>query len=517
MSSLLRKGVLLPVKGVNFSVPSSFIEDGQSFAVNMRYDKGLLRKRPGKTTVGAQTPDSDQIMGYGVLEHSSGTKSLLRASKRKIQRLNGTTWETISIISFAGGDEDFFSFANVTESNLIISTNYVNVMYKWGGSGNQVLLGGSPPKAKYLAYVTPYLLAAYTDDGVTVEPWRVAWSDTSNPEVWTGGNTGEALVTDEPSIIQNIAKLNEFAAVYKKQSLAIGIKVDPPDIFRFETIKTGIGLASPRAFADVEGQHYFMGHNDFHVWNGIRVESIGNAVREHVFSRINRSKINRCFAIHVQEQTEVWFFILTSSDTWPTEVWKYNYRLGFWSFDTCDNITAGIKWENTTSLTWDNLVGTWDQQQVSWDGFASSTSWEEIMFGRSNGLSQKVDYTITDDAGVAVEGKFESKDFTAGIEGQPVFEFGARWLKLDLWAKGPGKLYVDYSDDFGSTWTNIPWQASQAYVDLTGVMTKYEWYFDIWTEHIRFRMRNAESNETFYLEKFYPYYLNREEIETYRT
>ena len=512
---LLRKGVLLPAKGVNFAIPSTFVEDQQAFAENMRYDKGLMRKRPGKTTVGAQTPNSDQIMGYGLLQLSSGSKHLVRASKRSIQRLNTgtTTWETISIVSFTSGDEDFFSFANVTEANRLVSTNFKEAPYKWGGSGNQALLGGSPPKAKYAAYLTPYLLLAYTDDGVSVEPWRAAWCDTDNSEVWSGGNSGEALLTHEPSPIQNIAKLNEYAAVYKKDSLYAGIRVDPPDIFRFgDPVKTGVGLAAPKAFAEAEGFHYFMSSNDFYRWNGNRLEPIGAAVREHIFSRINKSKIARCFALHVQEQTEVWFFILTSSDSWPTEVWKYNYRFGFWYFDECAGITAGIKWENSTSITWNDIVGTWDQQQTSWDGFSTGVGTEEIMLGNSAGLSAKLDYTTTNDFGSAVEGRFISKDFIADSN-----ELGARWMRLDLWAKGPGKLYVDYSDDFGSNWTNIPWQSSQSYADLTGVIAKYEWYFDVWANNIRFRMRNAESNETFYLQQFFPYYLNRGEEVTYRS
>lgn len=511
---LLRKGVLLPSKGVNFAIPPTFIEDQQAFAENMRYEKGIMRKRAGKTTVGAQTPDADQVMGYGLLQLSSGTKHLVRASKKRVQRFVAatSTWETISILTHTSDEEDFFSFANVTESNLIVSSNYKNPMYKWPGSGNQVLLGGSPPKAKYLTYVSPYLLAAYTDDGASVEPWRIAWCDTDNPEVWSSGNAGEALVADEPSPIQNIAKINEHVAVYKLDSLAIGLRVDPPDVFRFETIKTGIGLASPRAFADAEGQHYFMGRNDFYVWNGIRVESIGAAVREHIFSRLNTAYVARCFAIHVQEQTEVWFFILTSSDTWPTEVWKYNYRFGFWYFDSCANITAGIRWSNISSPSWNDLTGTWDQQQTSWDGLANGTGTEEIMLGTSSGLSAKLDYTVTDDQGTAVNARFISKDFSADS-----YEMGARWLKLDVWAKGPGKLYMDYSSDFGSNWITIPWTTSQNYADLTGVMQKFEWYFDIWATQVRFRFRNSESNEPFYIQQFFPYYLNREEAHTHRT
>lgn len=513
---LLRKGVLLPAKGVNFAIPGTFVEDQQAFAENMRYDRGWMRKRPGKTTLGGQTPDADQIMGYGVLRLSSGTRHLLRASKRVIQHYKPVTdtWETISIISggFTSGDEDFMAFADVTEYEAIVSSNFKDPMYLWGGSGNQTLLGGSPPKAKYLTYVTPYLLAAYIDDGINVNPWKVQWPDTDDPETWVGGNSGSALLTDEASPIQNIAKLNEYAAAYKKDSLVVGVKVDPPDIFRFETVKTGIGLLASRAFADAEGHHYFMGKNDFYRWNGIRVESIGAAVREYIFSRINTAKIDRCFAMHVQEQTEVWFFILTSSGNWPTEVWKYNYRFGFWYFDECASMTAGIKWVNVVSPTWDDLAGTWDQQQTSWDGLASGQGTEQIVFGSSSGLSAKLDYTVTDDQGSEVEARFISKDFSADS-----FEFGARWLKLDLWAKGPGVLYMDYSTDGGSNWINIPWQSSQKYVDLDGVVRKYEWYFDVWASKIRFRFRNSESNKTFFMQQFTPYYLNREELATYRS
>lgn len=510
---LLRKGVLIPIKGIDFSKPATFIDDRNGFPTNMRYYRSELRKRPGKTVQGGVTNDGSQVMGLGRLELSSGSKHLVRASKRHIERLNTSTglWEVISIITYNSGDEDFFSFTTVTEDGLLISTNYIDAPYRWPGSGNQVLLGGSPPKAKYAAYLSPYTLLAYTNDGTSVEPWRVAWSDTNNPNAWSGGNSGEALLSDEPSVIQNIANLNEFIAAYKKDSLYLGRKVDPPDIFIFERIKTGIGLGAPRAFADAEGQHYFMGANDFFVWNGIRVDSIGESVRDEVFSRINREKINRCFAVHVQELNEVWFFVVIAGNSWPTEVWKYQYRLGFWYFDTCDQLTAAIKWERINTVAWNDATGTWDQAQSVWDASATVADWEDIMFGASDGFCAKLDYTTTNDRGTAVSSSFITKDFVADT-----LEKNKRWLRFDVWGRGPGKLYVDYSTDFGSNWTNIPYTSSQQYVDLTSVSRKYEFYLDIWAEQIRFRLRNAESSETIYITNLYPYYLDQEEVQTYR-
>ncbi len=510
---LLRKGVLIPSEGVDYSKPALFIPERGGFPQNMRFYREAMRKRPGKAFLGGQISDASHITGYGKLELSSGSKHLVRTSKTAFERFNTSTlaWDSISNTPFTGGDEDFFSMVNVTEDDLLIVTNYVDAIRKWPGSGNNAALGGSPPRAKYGCYLSPYILLAYINQGGVVSPWKIQWNDTNAPETWSGGNSGSALVSDEPSPIQNIGKLNEFVAVYKKESLALGRKVDTSDIFLFPTIRTGIGLAAPRAFADAEGQHYFMGANDFYVWNGARVESIGSAVRDEVFSQIDRQKINRCFAIHIQELNEVWFFIVVAGGTWPTQVWKYNYRRGFWYVDTCDLLTAAIKWERINSQSWDDDSGTWDEAQDVWDAGTSIANWEDIVFGSSTGYSLNLDYTTTDDNGSAVSAQFVSKDYTGDL-----LEFNKRWLQLDVWAKGPGKLYIDYSIDEGDNWVNIPYTSSQAYIQLTSVYTKTEMYFDKLAEKIRFRFRNAESDETFYLRNFYPYYLNRDQIATRR-
>lgn len=510
---LLRKGVLLPVEGVDFSKPATFISDRAGFSQNMRYDRALMRKRPGKTLLGSQVSDATQIMGLGKLELNSQVKYVVRASKAKLQRYNTSSedWEDISATAFTGGDEDFFSFATVTESGLLIITNGYDRIRKWDGGGNAALLGGSPPFAKYCTYLSPYLLLAYTDDGVDPNPWNVQWCDTDNPENWTTGNSGATLLSYEPSPIQNIANLNEFVAGYKKESLWLGRKVDPPDIFVFEPIKTGVGLGAPRAFADAEGTHYFMGLNDFFAWNGPRVESIGSAVREEVFSRINRQKIKRCFANHIQELNEVWFYVVIAGYDWPTEIWKYNYRNSFWYFDTCSELTSAIRWERTNTLSWADATGTWDEAQTAWDAGVTVASWEDIVFGDADGYTHVLDYTTTNDNGVAVSSYFITKDFIG-----ETMEFAERWLRFDVWAKGPGKLWVDYSTDFGSNWTSIPYTSSQSYADLDSVMRKHEWYMDVWAEQIAFRLRNDQTGETMYLQSMYPYYLNREEVAAYR-
>jgi hypothetical protein len=508
---LLRKGIVMPVKGIDFSLPATFISDQSGFPKNMYYYRGELRKRPGKTLVGSAI-SGGQIMGMARLELNTGIKYLVRSSKTAIEKYNTSTlvWEAISASPFTGGDDDFFSFATVTEDGLlIVSNNGIGGLRQWPGYGNTSLLGGSPPKAKFMAYLSPYLLLANVDDGVNINPWKVQWCDTGDCQKWTGGNSGAQVLGDEPSPIMNIVKLNEFAGVYKKDSLWLGQKVSTTDVFQFSCTKTGIGLSASRAIAEAEGIHYFMAANDFYAWNGMQPSSIGAPVREEVFGKIDRKKIQRCFAIHVQELTEIWFFVICAGDSWPKEVWKYNYRNTFWYYDTCSELTAAIKWEKILSETWhDDTPGTWDEALDRWDSGDSIAAWEEVVFGGSDGNTQKIDYTKADDCGSAVEGIFETKDFIGNS-----LELNTRWLQIDFWARGsPGaKLFVDYSTDGGSIWKNIPYSSSKAYIELTESAVQYHLYFDVYAPQARFRVRNAESGEIFYVRAFYPFYLSKEQ------
>lgn len=502
---LLRKGVLLPSKGVDWSQPSTFIDDRAGFPQNMRFLQNEIAKRPGKTLYGSAAISGGQIMGLGVLELAT-TKYLVRGSKTSLEKYNTSTaaWDSISVSALTGGDDDLLSFATVTEDGLLIITNGVDAVRKWTGSGNTASLGGTPPKARYACYLSPYLILAYTDDGTGAVPWQVQWCDTNDPETWVGGNSGSDLLSREPSPIQNIARLNEYAAIYKKESLWLGRKVETSDIFMFDCAKTGIGLAAPRAFAEADGAQYFLGANDIYVWNGGQPQSIGGPVRDYLFAQLDRGKINRCFSVHARAYNEIWFFIVLSGQTWPTVIWKYNYKTGFWYYDTCDALTAAINWEKTSTKTWDDMTETWDASIVTWDQSSTVAKWEETVLGMSTGYTSFVDESVANDLGVAVSAQFVTKAYTGDV-----LEFNKRWLQLDLWARGSSgaKLYVDYSIDGGSTWLNIAYDSSTAYITLTAVTSMYRIYFDVISDYIQFRFRNAESGEIFYLRNFYPYYV----------
>lgn len=507
---LLRKPVLLPTKGRDHSVPATLLDDRYGFSENMEARQGEMVKRQGKTIYGsAPAASASPILGYGVLELNSLSKYLVRATKSKIEKYDTSSggWESISLADLTGGEDDLINFTVVSENGLLLSTNRLNNIRKWPGSGYMSDLGGSPPKASFMTYISPYVLLADVDDGISRNPWKIQWSDTGYPEIWSGGNSGAVVLGSEPSPIKNIARIDEFAAVYKKNSLWIGRKVDTADVFRFDMQKSGIGIASSRAFTDVNGIHYFMSTNDFYAWNGgSQVQSIGRAVRDKVFTELDYSKIGRCFAFHARGLKEIWFFVVTAGNSWPTVVWRYRYDTGCWYKDTCSEITAAIIWQKTAGITWDDGSGSWDDDIGPWDSGTKTQDSDELILGDSSGQSLKVDLNSYNDLGLVIKAVHETVDFFANK-----FEYNERWLEFHFWAKGPGTLRIYYSTDNGDTWVNIPYSSANSAFSLTEKYTKYESYLDTVSPKIRFRFIEKTLKGTVYLRYFMPFWVEREE------
>lgn len=478
--AFLKKGIFLPSRGIDHSRPATFLNDENGFPQNMTFDKGDIRSRYGRSLFGSAAISGGQVMGYGKLELASGSKYLLRASKTDLEKYNILTdvWDDIAVTPFTGGNDDYFDFAVVSESDLIVIANGVNNLRKWTGEGNQQALGGSPGIAKTLCYLSPYLLAGNLIEDGEANPWKVKWTNNDAPEDWSGGNAGSQILSNsgDNSGVRRLLRLNEYAAGYKENSLWLG-RLDVSDAVNFECVKTGIGLYGKNSVAEgPQGIHYFMGQNDFYAWDGTSPIDIGKSIRDYVFAKsyLDKSKAARFFAVHHAAQKEIWFHVVPTGQTYCSEVWKYNYQYGIWYYDTVTTLTAGI------DFTDDNAV-------------------DRVILGDSDGYSYEEDTDTWDDNSVAVSCRLDTKDFTDG------FERMQRWLQIQFWAKGVGTIYVDYSIDRGTNWTSL----SSATLQNTMPTAPITMYFDIIASHIRFRFRNASSEEYFYLRKFYPFYLHR--------
>lgn len=505
----LRKPDLLPIKGTDFSIPSTYLPEGNNFPQNLQYFRGELIKRPGRSVLGSISIGAKKILHLAVFELTTGSVRLIRHTKTNVMQYNSGTgaWDDITGINdLLGADTDFFSSAVITESDLyVFVNNKVDNVKKYSDGGAIQNLGGSPPKASCIEYLTPYVLLGDLIESGNPFPFKIRWCDTGQPEVWTGGASGSQLLSDEPSGIRAIKKLRNYAMVYKEKSVYRGAKVSTSSVFDFQPFSFGKGLYSPRALADNGLMHFYMGLNDFHSNDGIRINDIGKPIREYLFNRLNRAVSSTCHAVHMETYKEIWFYVTIVGMDYPTEVWKYNYEMEFWYFDTVLNCittalykqTGFISWDQDTPGTWDQAVGTWDDQQGVTDSPLP-------VFGHDTGFVNRLDIGTFNDLNLAVDSRVDTKDY-CGLD-QNGLERDSRWMQLDVWAKGSSlKLY--YSTDYGSNWTFV----SENTLDPNKV-EKSTFWFDFIAPHVRFRLQQDGLGKNLVLRGLQPYLLDAGEI-----
>ena len=506
----LRKGELLPVKGQDLSIPSLYLPEGYGFPENMQFERGELRKRDGRSTLGSQAIGAAKILHLATFEQSTGTIRLMIHTKRNLLKYNTSSglFEDVTGVDFSGGDTDYFDSCTVAESDLYIMTNYADNVRKY--EDDKLIsedLGGSPQKAKCCEYMTPYVFLANREEGGLAIPTKGKWCDTGDPENWSTGNAGSQLFTDDTTPIKRVKKLANYLMIYKGGMSYRGRLVSTSDVFDFTILSVDRGLYGPRAIAEAQGIHFYMGTSDFHANNSVRIEDIGGPVREYIFNRVNREAADSCFAVHVEMYKEIWFYITTVGNSHPTEVWKYKYDQNFWYKDTVQNTLTGCNYRVISSLAWDDVPDVWDNQAFKWDDISGQSSAPIQVFGNDVGIVQRLNSTVRNDAGVAIQARQETKDYcglgNGGVIGP---EQDQRWLQADFWASGT-TVDISYSLDFGQTWTFIETKT------LTSNMAKHTVYLDIIAPNIRFRFQNDSLTGYFTFRSFIPYYLDSGEIE----
>jgi hypothetical protein len=506
----LRKGELLPVKGFDLSIPSLYLKEGYGSPINMQYARGQMRKRDGKSQFGKPSIGNINFLHMDSFRLSTMIQRLIAHTKRHVyEYVTGSDSfnDLTGINDLTGGDTDYFDSCTVPEFDWYLFTNYVDNIRKITDVGNSANLGGNPPKARCIEYMTPYVFIANLNDGGLAIPTKGAWCDTGDPETWIGNNAGSHLFTDDTTEIQRVKKMGEYLFVYKAGMTYRGWLVATADVFNFITHSMDRGLYSPRALVDADGKHFYMGTSDFHTNNGVRIDDIGGPIREFVFNRLNRSAYKSCFAMMVDEFKEVWFFVTVTGNDYPTEVWKYKYDLGFWYMDTVENVLCGTNYKRTSDIRWIDLIGTWLEQNWKWSDQSGQADTPFQVFGNDSGICLKRDPRSFIDGTDVYTARQETRDYCGlGDSGQIGIEDDQEWYQLDFWASG-SSVDIYYSLDEGSTWKYIKTKT------LTQKMEKHSVFFDVISPTIRFRFENLDPMGYFTFRSLIPYYLSSGNLE----
>lgn len=508
----IKQGALLLTAGLDVSKPAEYISSQSASEVkNMSLDRSLLSKRYGTTVRGAVIGDaSPRIMG-GREVTIDDVKYNIRIGLDKIERYNtGTSaWVDITGTDLTGTSVDLVDTAIplLSGSPILVIANGVDALRKWTGTGNTANLGGTPPVPKFIQEYKTYLVCANIRGGIDI-PQRVQWSDTADPETWSGGNSGAVDLIEDGEEITGLGIFGDYICVHKKTSIYLGYLVSTSAIFRFDRKNTEIGTIANASIVNIPtGEQVFLGYDGIHIFNGVTAPLIMSPINDEIRDFLNKEYAYRAWGLLVQDEDEVWIGVPIGDQEIGETVYKYNYKTGACYKDTRTGINIAWRASSSAGLTWDDFADgvTWDSITDRWDSGQLGALSGEIHFGDSSGYTTVQSISSNSDNGSAIDCSWASKDFENQEKGRL-----CRWQEIHNYIKGDGSVIVEYSTDEGVTWN----EASGSPLTLSDAFpsdySPQVCYLDEVSTKLRVRFRNNTTTDTFDIKQFYVGHINRE-------
>lgn len=503
----------LPVLGIDKSKPGEYVAARASTnARNVRIKRSVIEKRPGTGSLGVSL--AERVMFLTELDDGL-TTHFVRIGMTKFEELNKDTliWTSRAHAALTGTITDQFSVAYplLSGSRILVYTNGKDAVRKWTGSGNDAVLGGSPPLAEFVLAYSGYLLLLNIIDGGTRFPWRIQWCDTGLPETWSGGNAGSQNLLEDSNDITGGGYFGQYFTVHKENAIYVCYLTQNSTVFRFERRDTGAGTISHKTIQSLPtGEQAFLARDGIRVFNGTNAPLIESPINDEIRDFLNPENAYKAWSKVVRELDEYWVGFPIGSDTEPDTIFKFNYVTRQCHIDKRTNVCAIGEFRNTQGqVTWDELATTWDGWNGAWDDIFLASLNPVLVFGTSAGVTTQQDNSSSDN-GTAIDAYWDSKDFVAddfGLDAGLLME----WQGAHIWARGSGSIDVYYSLDGGASFALAG--SITLTSDYPADVSPQIVYFDGFSSRCRLRVRHTTNAQRFDMKQFALMAVPREETD----
>jgi hypothetical protein len=185
------------------------------------------------------------------------------------------------------------------------------------------------------------------DPATPFDPMLVRWSDQENPYEWVPAITnqsGEFRLSNGSYIMSAKATRQEIlvwtdSAIYSMQYLG------PPYVWGFQILMDNISIISPNSAITINNVTYWMGTDKFYMYSG-RVETLPCALRQYIFSDINKDQGYQVTVGGNEGYNEIWWFYCSTNSTVIDKYVIYNYLDRVWYYGTLNRtawLDSGIR------------------------------------------------------------------------------------------------------------------------------------------------------------------------------
>lgn len=436
-------------KGLIRSVDPLYLPLGASpYLRNMEYYRGSARRSTGLSPY-----SSGSLVGtirhLGRYEKANGEVTLMCVTSSYVYKFVPMTGQWTQVASYAGSEHA----TAVSFQDLWILTDFSNPIKKFDGT-TFTNLGGNPPLAKYLIPFFSHLVLAHVYAGGVSMPYRVQWSDTGNPEVWSGGNSGFVNLGDTPGAITGLAPSLDRLYVYKRDAIYEVAYVGYPDIFTFAEVTHRVGLLAPRSLCFYENVHFFLGTDNVYMFDGRELRALGTPILPFLFGPeavAAPGTLERCLGTYVPELKEYWLLFPFLGKAYPETVLRYRVEDdSWWAIRLGKGYFKGAtNYVRQGTPRWVDLQGRWVDQTWRWADLAVMGDAPVTLFGVD---VDNTSYVWHVDPLVATfDGEYVEAFWMSGDRGGVT----SRWLGVRLEAEGGGIVELTVSPDKGASWVWI--------------------------------------------------------------
>lgn len=328
---------ILPVNFLQWSPdkPPYAMEVGELVVCRNVYpvDNGSFMFFPEASNYSTGTVSGTPLSGKEVID-DAGDKYLFIGTSSKLYRLN--TNKTLTDFSKAGSyTTGSNTWSHVAYGQWVISSNYADAPQIKKTIDNATAyadLGGSPPKYRYAVLYHNHLVAAYLNEGGTVEPKKTRWSAYKAVEDWSTttpgtGSDSEIIEDSDGEEITGMALMGDSILYTFDRSMTLAYYARHPYTLGF-VMNWQVNKGAYRNTLISVGKEVFcIGQQDiFKVNEAEGAVAIGSNVKGYILSRIDTNNLHRITTAHDTRRNAVmWALPMVGGNGTPSVILAYNY------------------------------------------------------------------------------------------------------------------------------------------------------------------------------------------------
>lgn len=205
-------------------------------------------------------------------------------------------------------------------------------IYVWdksaGVATRATLIANAPTEISWLMVSENRQLLVFGANG---DPLLIAFSDEENYDDFTASITDAAgdLRLDQGGRIITALPGRSEKVIWTDTGMHAMLPRSAPFYWGLNAVAQGVRIAGPNAAVVVEGVAYFMGQEDFHIYDGVE-RVLPCDIRNTVFGDINRFALPHVYACLNSDFTEIWWCYPTADSNENDMAAIYNYVEKTW-------------------------------------------------------------------------------------------------------------------------------------------------------------------------------------------